>query len=156
MTGTLWRWTRRRRQPFAPNFDRIDPAIFDEWERDVLAHSERLEQGAKLEVHAKAQAKLVQLSGRQVGDLFSKDFDRAAGRPDRADDVTQERAFATARASHDNERVSLVDRKADSIEHGAVSEFAHEVAYFDDRSFFHANRGSIFLRLRPGGSWSSR
>ena len=82
-------------------------AVFDQRQRDVFSHGQRLKQRTKLEIHAESQAEFVEFSVRHVGGLLSEDFDRAARRLERADDVTKQGALAATGAAHDDHGIAL-------------------------------------------------
>ena len=67
--------------------------FFDQRQRDIFADGKRLQQSAKLKVHAEAKPELIQFVVRHGRDFLSEYLDGTAGWPKRPDDMAEQRAL---------------------------------------------------------------
>src|SRR5947209_6639541 len=113
--------------------------MLQERERNIFPNGERGEEGAGLEQHTEVATHRGKLSLAQAGDFFAENFDGAGSRLHHADDMAKQRAFSATAAAHDDESFTALHCEGDVIDHGTITETAHQIGDFDDGRWHEAN-----------------
>ena len=102
-----------------------------EQESDIFLDGQRVEQRRALEQHSELTTHFDQLPFIQGDNTFAVDFDVAGVRLNKADDVAEEDAFATAASADDHSRLATGDGQINSAKDFLCPETFSQLVDFD-------------------------